>query len=279
MTSLTSDKFKEELERIEEIVNEQIWRSIDVEIDYKGINEAKAMGAMALFGEKYGDIVRVVQVGDYSLELCGGCHVPNSSVIGLFKIVSESGIGAGTRRIEAVTGEAAYSLMNSQIGVLKEAAAKLKSNVKEVPARIDALQNEIKHLHRENESLAAKLGNIEAGSLTSKVVEVDGIPVLAAKVQNVDMNNLRNMADDLKQKLSSGIIVLGSTVDGKVNLIAAVTKDLIDKGYHAGKLIKEVSTRCGGGGGGRPDMAQAGGKDPAKLDSALEYVREWVKSV
>ena len=269
----------EELERIEEIVNGQIWRSIDVEIDYKGINEAKAMGAMALFGEKYGDIVRVVQIGDYSLELCGGCHVPNSSVIGLFKIVSESGIGAGTRRIEAVTGEAAYSLMNSQIGVLKEVAAKLKSNVKEVPVRIDALQNEIKHLHRENESLAAKLGNIEAGSLTSKVVEVDGIPVLAAKVQNVDMNNLRNMADDLKQKLSSGIIVLGSTVDGKVNLIAAVTKDLIDKGYHAGKLIKEVSTRCGGGGGGRPDMAQAGGKDPAKLDSALEYVREWVKSV
>ncbi|WP_338470346.1 alanine--tRNA ligase [Niallia sp. XMNu-256] len=269
----------EELERIEEIVNGQIWKSLNVEIDYKGINEAKAMGAMALFGEKYGDIVRVVKIGDYSLELCGGCHVPNSSVIGLFKIVSESGIGAGTRRIEAVTGEAAYSLMNQQIGVLKEAAAKLKSSVKDVPARIDSLQNEIRHLHRENESLAAKLGNIEAGSLISKVQEVDGVPVLAAKVQNVDMNNLRNMADDLKQKMGSGIIVLGSAVDGKVNLIAGVTKDLIDKGYHAGKLIKEVSTRCGGGGGGRPDMAQAGGKDPSKLDAALEYVQEWVKSV
>ncbi|WP_428909218.1 alanine--tRNA ligase [Niallia sp. Krafla_26] len=269
----------DELERVEEIVNSQIWRSIDVKIDYKGINEAKEMGAMALFGEKYGDIVRVVQIGDYSLELCGGCHVPNSSVIGLFKIVSESGIGAGTRRIEAVTGEAAYSLMNHQIGILNEAAAKLKANVKDVPARIDGLQNEIKQLHRENESLAAKLGNIEAGSLISKVEEVNGVSVLAAKVQNVDMNNLRNMADDLKQKIGSGVIVLGSVVDGKVNLIGGVTKDLIDKGYHAGKLIKEVSTRCGGGGGGRPDMAQAGGKDPAQLDAALEYVKELVKSV
>ena len=269
----------EELERVEEIVNEQIWRSLDVDIDYKGINEAKSMGAMALFGEKYGDIVRVVKMGDYSLELCGGCHVPNSSVIGLFKIVSESGIGAGTRRIEAVTGEAAYSLMNHQIGILKSAAAKLKTNVHDVPARIDTLQNEIKHLHRENESLAAKLGNIEAGSLASKVKDVNGIPVLVANVQNIDMNNLRNMADDLKQKLGSGVIVLGSAVDGKVNLIAGVTKDLIEKGFHAGKLIKEVSTRCGGGGGGRPDMAQAGGKDPSKLDSALEFVEEWVKAV
>ena len=269
----------EELERVEEIVNEQIWRSLDVEIDYKGINEAKSMGAMALFGEKYGDIVRVVKMGDYSLELCGGCHVPNSSVIGLFKIVSESGIGAGTRRIEAVTGEAAYSLMNHQIGILKSAAAKLKTNVHDVPARIDTLQNEMKHLHRENESLAAKLGNIEAGSLASKVKDVNGIPVLVANVQNTDMNNLRNMADDLKQKLGSGVIVLGSAVDGKVNLIAGVTKDLIEKGFHAGKLIKEVSTRCGGGGGGRPDMAQAGGKDPSKLDSALEFVEEWVKAV
>ena len=269
----------EELERVEEIVNEQIWRSLDVEIDYKGIDEAKSMGAMALFGEKYGDIVRVVKMGDYSLELCGGCHVPNSSVIGLFKIVSESGIGAGTRRIEAVTGEAAYSLMNHQIGILKSAAAKLKTNVHDVPTRIDTLQNEIKHLHRENESLAAKLGNIEAGSLASKVKDVNGIPVLVANVQNTDMNNLRNMADDLKQKLGSGVIVLGSAVDGKVNLIAGVTKDLIEKGFHAGKLIKEVSTRCGGGGGGRPDMAQAGGKDPSKLDSALEFVEEWVKAV
>jgi alanyl-tRNA synthetase len=269
----------EELEKVEEIVNAQIWKSIAVDISYKGINEAKAMGAMALFGEKYGDIVRVVKVGDFSLELCGGCHVPNTSVIGLFKIVSESGIGAGTRRIEAVTGEAAYNLMNSQIAILKEASAKLKANIKDLPVRIDALQNEIKQIHRENESLAAKLGNIEAGNLISKVQEIDGISVLVSKVQGTDMNNLRNMADELKQKLGSGIVVLGSPAEDKVNLIAGVTKDLIEKGYHAGKLIKEVATRCGGGGGGRPDMAQAGGKDPEKLDAALDYVQEWVKSV
>ncbi|MGJ7921469.1 alanine--tRNA ligase [Neobacillus sp. LXY-4] len=269
----------EELEKIESIVNEKIWRSIAVNIDLKPIAEAKAMGAMALFGEKYGDIVRVVQVGDYSLELCGGCHVPNTSVIGLFKIVSESGIGAGTRRIEAVTGEAAYKLLNDQIGILKDAAAKLKANPKDLVSRVETLLAELKQLQRENESLAAKLGNIEAGSLISKVKEIEGVNVLAAKVQATDMNNLRNMADDLKQKIGTGIILLGSVNEDKVNLIAGVTNDLIEKGFHAGKLIKEVATRCGGGGGGRPDMAQAGGKDPNKLDAAISFVEEWVKSV
>lgn len=269
----------EELEQVEAIVNKQIWRNLDVNIDYKPIAEAKAMGAMALFGEKYGDIVRVVQVGDYSLELCGGCHVPNTAVIGLFKIVSESGIGAGTRRIEAVTGEAAYHLLNQQAGLLKEAAEKLKTNPKDVGTRIDSLIAEIKQLQRENESLTAKLGNIEAANLVSKKMEINGITVLAAKVQAQDMNNLRNMADDLKQKLGSCILVLGSAHDGKVNLIAAVTKDLIEKGYHAGKLVKEVAAKCGGGGGGRPDMAQAGGKNPEKLDEALAFVSEWVKSI
>ncbi|TWE02495.1 alanyl-tRNA synthetase [Neobacillus bataviensis] len=269
----------EELEQVERIVNEKIWRNIEVNISLKPIAEAKALGAMALFGEKYGDIVRVVRVGDYSLELCGGCHVPNTSVIGLFKIVSESGIGAGTRRIEAVTGESAYKLLNEQVGLLKDAADKLKTNPKDIGSRIDGLMTEIKQLQRENESLAAKLGNIEAGNLVSNAKEIEGITVLSAKVQAADMNNLRNMADDLKQKLGSAVIVLGSAHDGKVNLIAAVTKDLIERGYHAGKLIKEVASRCGGGGGGRPDMAQAGGKDPEKLDAALQFVDEWVKSI
>ncbi|WP_077214070.1 alanine--tRNA ligase [Bacillus dakarensis] len=268
----------DELEKIESIVNEHIWKGLGVNIDYKGIEEAKAMGAMALFGEKYGDIVRVVQIGDYSLELCGGCHVPNSSVIGLFKIVSESGIGAGTRRIEAVTGEAAYGLMNDQINVLKEAANKLKTNPKDVANRIDVLLGEMKQLQRENESLSTKLGNIEAGSLVDQAKEINGVTVLAASVQATDMNQLRNMADDLKQKLGSAVIVLGSPSEDKVNLITAVTKDLNEKGLHAGKIIKEVATRCGGGGGGRPDMAQAGGKDPAKLNEALSFVEELVKS-
>ncbi|MGA9227509.1 MAG: alanine--tRNA ligase, partial [Mesobacillus sp.] len=243
----------EELEKVEAIVNEKIWRSIQVDISLKPIAEAKEMGAMALFGEKYGDIVRVVKVGDYSLELCGGCHVPNTSVIGLFKIVSEGGIGAGTRRIEAVTGEAAYRVLNDQIAILKDAAAKLKTAPKEVANRIDTMLIEMKQLQRENESLAAKLGNIEAGSLASKVKEVNGVQLLAARVQAADMNSLRNMADDLKQKLGSAVILLGTTDGSKVNLIAAVTDDLISKGYQAGKLIKEAASICGGGGGGRPD--------------------------
>ncbi|WP_050615866.1 alanine--tRNA ligase [Bacillus testis] len=269
----------EELERIEQIVNEKIWESIPVVIEDKDIEEAKAMGAMALFGEKYGKVVRLVSVGDYSLELCGGCHVDNTATIGLFKIVSESGIGAGTRRIEAVTGAAAYNTLNDQLSLLKQAASLLKTNMKDVPTRIESLNAELKELNRENESLKTKLGNIEAGNLVSSVKEINGINVLAAKVQASDMNHLRSMADELKGKISSGVIVLASVQGEKVNIIAAVTEDLIPKGYHAGKLIKEVATRCGGGGGGRPDMAQAGGKNPGEVDSALKFVEEWVKSI
>ncbi|MBM6619688.1 alanine--tRNA ligase [Bacillus suaedaesalsae] len=271
---------QEELERIESIVNEKIWESIKVEISNKSLDEAKSMGAMALFGEKYGDVVRVVKIGEYSLELCGGCHVPNSAVIGLFKILSESGIGAGTRRIEAVTGKAAYGVMNDQINLLKEASSKLKANPKDLVGRIEALQGEMKQLQRENESMSAKLGNIQAGNLINEVKEINGVKVLASKVNASDMNNLRSMVDELKTKIGSGIVILGSASgEDKVNLSAGVTEDLISKGYHAGKLIKEVATRCGGGGGGRPDMAQAGGKDPNKLDEALAYVQEWVQSI
>ncbi|MEW4284183.1 alanine--tRNA ligase [Priestia koreensis] len=269
----------EELEKIEQIVNEKIWKSIPVVIESMGIKEAKEKGAMALFGEKYGNVVRVVQVGDYSLELCGGCHVPNTSVIGLFKIVSESGIGAGTRRIEAVTGQHAYQLMNNQVNTLKEAASKLKANPRDILTRIDGLLDEMKEIQRENESLSTKLGNIEAGSLVDQVQEINGVKVLAKKVNASDMNGLRGMVDDLKQKLGSAVIVLASAQGEKVNIVAGVTKDLIDSGYHAGKIVKEVATRCGGGGGGRPDMAQAGGKDASKIESALSFVEEWVKSV
>ncbi|MFC9445181.1 alanine--tRNA ligase [Bacillus cereus] len=269
----------DELEKIERMVNEKIWESIDVEISQKAIEEAKEMGAMALFGEKYGDVVRVVQVGDYSLELCGGCHVDNTASIGIFKIVAESGIGAGTRRIEAVTGKSAYELMNDQVGLLKEAAGKMKTNPKDILTRVDGLFVEVKQLQKENESLAAKLSNIEAGNLTDSVMTVDGVNVLAAKVNVADMNNLRTMMDDLKNKLESAVVVLASVNDDKVNILAGVTKDLIGQGYHAGKLVKEVASRCGGGGGGRPDMAQAGGKNPAQVEEALAFVQEYVKSV
>ncbi|WP_062234242.1 alanine--tRNA ligase [Fictibacillus sp. FJAT-27399] len=269
----------EELERIEEIVNQKIWKTIAVDKMLKPIDEAKSMGAMALFGEKYGKVVRVVQIGDYSLELCGGCHVHNTSEIGLFKILSETGIGAGTRRIEAVTGQEAYQAMKEQVQVLRDAAAILKTNTKEVPHRIETLQSQVRELLREKEALSSKLGNLEAGSLINEKVEVNGVSLIVKKVNAADMNGLRSIVDDLKNKLSSGIVVLGAVNNDKVNIVAGVTKDLISKGYNAGNLVKEVASRCGGGGGGRPDMAQAGGKDPEKLESALESVIEAVKSV
>ncbi|MED3642305.1 alanine--tRNA ligase [Caldifermentibacillus hisashii] len=268
---------EEELSKIEKIVNEKIWESLPVEIMEKPLAEAKAMGAMALFGEKYGEIVRVVKMDEYSIELCGGCHVPNTSAIGLFKLVTETGIGAGTRRIEAVTGEKAYQYMSDLIQILNDAAHKLKANVKDVPEKIAALQKELREAHKEIESLTAKLGNIEAKSLINKVKEVNGIQLLVSRVEINESNQLRTMLDELKQKIKSGVIVLGAVLDGKVQLIAGVTKDLTGT-YHAGKLIKEVAGICGGGGGGRPDMAQAGGKDPNRLSEALQYVEEWIKN-
>lgn len=270
---------EEELKKIEQIVNEKIWQGIDVVIDYKKLDEAKAMGAMALFGEKYGEIVRVVQVGNYSLELCGGCHVNNTSEIGLFKIVSESGIGAGVRRIEAVTGQAAYEYLNEQLKLIYETANLMKvKNIKEVPNRVASLQQELRELERENESLMAKLANIEAENLVNEVETIDGIRVLAKKVNAKDMESLRSIVDSLKEKVN-GIIVLAAVNGEKVNIVANVAKELHDKGYHAGKLIKEVASRCGGGGGGRADMAQAGGKQPEKVNDALAYVEEYVKSI
>lgn len=268
-----------EIKKIEAIVNTQIWASLPVVWEQKQLEEAKAMGAMALFGEKYGDIVRVVSIGDISLELCGGCHVSNTAVIGLFKIVSESGIGAGTRRIEAVTGEAAYHVLNEKNEQLKAAADLLKVKEQGVILRIESLLNDMKALQREKESLTAKLSNMEAGSLLDQVKEINGVKVLVSNVQSADMNSLRKMADECKEKIKSGIVVLGSVQKDKVNIVAAVTKNLVEKGYHAGKLVKEVASRCGGGGGGRPDMAQAGGKEPENLPAALQSVESWIKSV
>ncbi|MCR8634108.1 alanine--tRNA ligase [Paenibacillus radicis (ex Xue et al. 2023)] len=266
----------EELRDIEQRVNQQIWKSTPLTISLKPIAEAKAMGAMALFGEKYGDVVRVVQVGDYSLELCGGCHVSNTSQIGLFKLVSESGIGSGVRRIEAVTGRNAYQYLDQQLELLNDAAALLKSNIQDVPKRIDSLFAQMKEISRENESLKAKLGKIEAGSLSDQLKHIDGVPVLMAQVSAGDMESLRSIVDQMKTKLGSAVIVLGAVADDKVNLVAAVTPDWVAKGYHAGKLIKETAAVVGGSGGGRPDMAQAGGKDAAKLQDALKQAEQWV---
>jgi alanyl-tRNA synthetase len=270
----------EELSDIEHRVNAQIWRGLDVVIENKPIDEAKAMGAMALFGEKYGNIVRVVQVGDYSLELCGGCHVSNTSQIGIFKLLSESGIGSGVRRIEAVTGRYAYQFTESQLDLLKQSAGLLKSSLNDVPKRIEALHNQVRELSRENESLQSKLSATFAAELTSSVKTVGaGTQLLAVAVQAGNMDALRSTADELKSKLPDAVLVLGAAMDDKVNFVVSVPQDLVKKGFHAGKLVKEIAAVCGGGGGGRPDMAQAGGKDASKLNEALAKAEELVASL
>ncbi|RSL31586.1 alanine--tRNA ligase [Salibacterium salarium] len=271
---------QEELDAIENKVNEKVSGAIPVVIEEMQLEEAKAMGAMALFGEKYGENVRVVQVDDYSVELCGGCHVNNTAEIGIFKIVSEAGIGAGVRRIEAVTGKKAYDHINEQLSMLKQAGEQLKAkSFKDVPQRVESLQQQIRDLQRENDSLTSKLGNMEAGNLINEAKTVNGVSVIAKEVSASDMDGLRNTIDELKQKLGSGIVVLGMKNNDKVNIAAGVTEDLIEKGYKAGNIVKETASICGGGGGGRPDMAQAGGKNPDKLEEALAAVEDIVKSI
>ena len=270
---------KEELAQVERAVNEKIWEDIEVVIQEMDIDSAKAMGAMALFGEKYGDVVRVVAVSDYSIELCGGLHVSRSSEIGIFKIVSEAGIGAGTRRIEAVTGKAAYEAIKEEEAVLNEAAALLKANAKDVAKRVASLQADYKELQRENDSLSQKIANAQAGAVLDAAQKIGDVTVLATRVDAKDNNQLRQMMDDLKEKMSSAVIVLGAVDGDKVMLCAGVTKDIVGGNYHAGNIVKLVAEQCGGKGGGRPDMAMAGAKDALKLEEALNSVYDYVKSI
>lgn len=266
-----------EREKIEAIVNEKIWNAVPVETLETSLEDAKQMGAMALFGEKYSSNVRVVKMSDYSLELCGGCHVNSTAEIGLFKLVSEGGIGAGVRRIEAVTGKKAYEYMNGQVETLREAAEQLKTSLTEVPEKVAQLQKQMREKEKENESLTAKLSQLQSADLLNEAVDAEGVKVLAKKVNAADMNALRGLTDSLKEKLDSGIIVLAAVNGEKVSIVASVSPDLIKQGHHAGKIVKEVASICGGGGGGRPDMAQAGAKDAAKVDEALEKVIELAK--
>ena len=268
----------EELQRIETIVNEKIWASLPVEVFEKSIEEAKTMGAMALFSEKYGDTVRVVKAGEYSIELCGGCHVSNTSEIGLFKIISESGIGAGTRRIEAVTGQAAFEYMNTFINRFAAVAETLKTKPALLEERVEGVLDELKEAHREHETLKSKLSHLKMKEIVNNTHEVNGFTVLTASLVDVDMNHLRQMIDEFKQQLTSAVIVLASAVDGKVAISCGVTNDYVKQGVHAGKIVKEVASICGGGGGGRPDMAQAGAKDASKINEALQNVDEWLKN-
>ena len=268
---------KEELSTIEQAVNEKIWEGIEVESGYHNLQEAKDMGAMALFGEKYGDVVRVVAISDYSLELCGGIHVANTSEIGVFKIVSESGIGAGVRRIEALTGKGAYMSMKQSEKTLDEAASLLKANPRDLVQKVESAQGEIKSLQRENESLLQKIANAQSGELLESARKVGDVTVLSAQVQAKDNNQLRQMVDDLKAKFEQAVIVLGASDGDKVMLAAGVSKNIAGKDYHAGNIVKAVAEQCGGKGGGRPDMAMAGAKNPEQLDTALESVYTLVK--
>lgn len=267
----------EELARMEAIVNEKIWEAIPVVTIETDIDTAKNMGAMALFGEKYGKEVRVVNIGDYSIELCGGTHVANTEDIGIFKIVSESGIGAGVRRIEAVTSKEAYQLLQEEERQLKEIATLVKSpQLKEVVTKTEQLQQQLRDLQKENEQLASKLANQQAGDIFKDVKDVNGVRYIAAQVNVKDMNQLRQLADQWKQKELSDVLVLATAQDEKVSLLAAMTKDMNGKGLKAGDLIKAIAPKVGGGGGGRPDMAQAGGKNPAGIADALAEVENWL---
>ena len=270
---------KEELEQIERIVNEKVWDNIPVVTGYHNIDEAKQMGAMALFGEKYGDIVRVVKMGNFSLELCGGIHVQNTSEIGFFKILSESGIGAGTRRIEAVTGKGAYEIVKDEEHMFNEAANLLKAQPKDLVNKVSQTLLELKNVQKDNESLSAKIANSQASSILSSAQKVNDITVLSVKVDAKDNNQLRQMMDDLKQKLEKAVIVLGAVDGDKVMITAGVTKDIVGGNYHAGNIVKLVAEQCGGKGGGRPDFAMAGAKDASKLEAALSSVLDYIKSL
>lgn len=269
---------KEELAQTEAIVNRNIAAALDVVTEVMTLEEAKKTGAMALFGEKYGETVRVVRMGDFSTELCGGTHVANTSSISAFKIISESGVAAGVRRIEAYTGGAVFAYYDRIEEKLEEAAALLKTKRFEVPDKIAHLQKEMKALQSENESLKSKAAKDALGDVMDQVIEIKGVKVLAARADGVDMNGLRDLGDQLKEKISEGVIVLASEKDGRVNLIAMATEESMGKGAHAGNLIKGIAGKVGGGGGGRPNMAQAGGKNPAGIKDALEEAKLVIES-
>ena len=263
---------EEEIARTEALVNEEIQANLAVTTQIMSLEEAKKSGAMALFGEKYSDEVRVVSMGDFSRELCGGTHVSNTGVISLFKIVSESGIAAGVRRIEALTGNGVLAYYKEMETRLAAAASLLKTSPAELTDKIAHLQAELKAAHSENESLKSKLAQDSLGDVMDKVTEIKGVKVLASSLADVDMNGLRDLGDQLKEKLGEGVVVLIADNGGKVNLMATATKGALDKGVHAGNLIKAVAACVGGGGGGRPQMAQAGGKDASKIPEALQKV-------
>ena len=260
----------EELNRVENLVNEKIEENLEVVTEEMSVEDAKRAGAMALFGEKYGETVRVLSMGDFSIELCGGTHVKNTGTISSFKIISESGVAAGVRRIEALTGKGVTAYYQQMEKSLEQAAKVLKTTPGKVTEKIEHLLAELKGLQSENESMKSRLAKDALGDVMDQVKEIKGVNLLAASLKGVDMNGLRELGDQLKEKLGEGVILLASETEGKVNLMAMATDEAMKKGAHAGNLIKGIASLVGGGGGGRPNMAQAGGKNPGGIAEALE---------
>ena len=266
---------QEEINKVEDLVTEQIHNNLPITTKVMNLEDAKKEGATALFGETYDNDVRVISMGDYSKELCGGTHVTNTGSIASFKIISETGIAAGVRRIEALTGNGVLAYYKEIENELHEASKLAKVEAGQLSNKIESYIDEIKALRSENEKLKSKLANSSMGDVLDKVVEVKGVKLLAAKVPELDMNGLRNLGDQIKDKMDNGVIVLASsTGPDKVSLLAMMSDDVIDMGGHAGNLVKELATLVGGGGGGRPNMAQAGGKSAAGIDSAIEKAKE-----
>ena len=270
----------EELMAVEREVNETVLKNLEIECSEKSLDEAKKMGATALFSEKYGETVRVVKMSDYSLELCGGCHASSTGKLGLFKIVSESGVAAGVRRIEAVTGLGVLKLLDEKENLIANTANILKANPTDLAHKAESLTEELRECKREIESMKSKIAKEAAGDVMADAVDVNGVKVVAKLMADgMDMNTLREVGDNLKQKADNALIVLASKAGEKVNLIAMATKDAVSNGAHAGKVLSEVAKLMGGGGGGKPESAQAGGKDPSKAEEAISKVVEIVKGI
>lgn len=269
---------KEELKVIEEKVNDVILESLNITCENMSINDAKNKGAMALFGEKYGDEVRVVSMGDYSIELCGGTHLTNTSQIGMFKILSEGGVAAGVRRIEAITGRAVYNYLKEKEEIISNVCTNLKTKEDSLSQKVTSLIEENKSLSKELHDMKTKMSLQAVDSVLDSKLDVNGVNLVTTKFEGMDMNTLKEVADNLRDKLVSGVVVLANTTDDKLNLVATATKDAVDKGVHCGNIVKSIAQIAGGKGGGRPNMAQAGAPDVSKVDEALNHASEVLKS-
>ena len=269
---------KDELKLIEEKVNDAILASLEINCENMGINEAKEKGATALFGEKYGMEVRVVSMGDFSIELCGGTHLKNTSQVGMFKILSEGGVAAGVRRIEAITGKAVYEYLKERDAVIADICTTLKAKEDNLTQRATQLVEENKSLAKDLHEIKAKMSLQSADSILDSKMEINGVNLVTAKFEDMDMSTLRETADNLRDKLGSGVVVMANVADNKVNFIVTATKDVLEKGIHSGNIVREVAQIAGGKGGGRPNMAQAGASDVTKVEEALNYAGEVIKS-